>query len=91
MSSSSNGASRAQTPSQLAGIFQSFNGFNAAEVSSFLSRDVDTVEAYKVVGLVDDPVVRGGGGAASGNDNLASGQSFFLQLAKQVATADGGG
>jgi len=89
--SSSNGAVRAQTPSQSAGISQSWNGFNAAEVRSFLSRDVDAVEAYKVVGLVEDPVVRGGGGAASRDDSLANGQSFFLQLAKQVATAEGGG
>ena len=83
--SSSNGAVRAQTPSQSAGISQSLNGFNAGEVRSFLSRDVDAVEAYKVVGLVGDPV------AASGDDSLASGQSFFSQLAKQVATAEGGG
>ena len=88
---SSNGASRTQTPSQSAVISQSLHGFNAAEVRSFLSRDVDAVEAYKVVGLVDDPVVRGGGGAASGDDSLAGGQSFFLHLAKQVATAEGGG
>lgn len=69
--------------------FQSMNGFNSAEVKAFLSRDAGVASTYKPTD-VDTGSARSSGGAW-GTSNVASNQSFFAQLAKQVATMEGGG
>ncbi|KAK5136221.1 hypothetical protein LTR08_003828 [Meristemomyces frigidus] len=68
------------------------NGFNVAEVKAFLSREAAVSASYKVV---DGPAVgggRGGGGAWGAKpSHMANNQPFFVQLAKQIATMEGGG
>ncbi|KAK4508286.1 hypothetical protein PRZ48_002024 [Zasmidium cellare] len=65
------------------------NGFNAAEVKGFLGRESAPV-VYKV--QEGQGGQRGSGGAwGSKANHMANGQPFFLQLAKQVATFEGGG
>lgn len=65
------------------------NGFNAAEVRAFLGRDGAAVSRYK-------PAEEGGAagrsdGGSSVSSNMANNQPFFVQLAKQIATIEGGG
>ncbi|KAK4552209.1 hypothetical protein LTR86_010563 [Recurvomyces mirabilis] len=63
------------------------NGFNAAEVKAALGK-----EAGPAVYKVHEPA-RGSGGSAWGakSSHMANNQPFFTQLAKQIATLEGGG
>ncbi|KAI7286925.1 hypothetical protein KC345_g913 [Hortaea werneckii] len=89
----SNGATPAlQQESKGAETHASVNGFNASEVKAFLSRDVKTAPStYKVT--EGGGAGRSGGGGAWGSkpNAMANGQPFFVQLAKSVATIEGGG
>ncbi|KAK5171821.1 uncharacterized protein LTR77_003457 [Saxophila tyrrhenica] len=63
--------------------------FNAAEMKAFLAKDLGSTAVYK-------PAEAAGGartGSAWGSKPgvMANGQPFFTQLAKQIATLEGGG
>ncbi|OQO12699.1 hypothetical protein B0A48_02162 [Cryoendolithus antarcticus] len=65
------------------------NGFNTTDVKAFLNGGSKTFPAaYKV-----DENGGNGRGAAWGSkpNHMASGQPFMVQLAKQIATLEGGG
>ncbi|KAK0342414.1 hypothetical protein LTR91_013503 [Friedmanniomyces endolithicus] len=65
------------------------NGFNAAEVRAALARE-PAPAAYKPAEVSGSE--SGGGGAWGPKPNhMANNQPFFVQLAKQVATLEGGG
>lgn len=67
------------------------NGFNSADVKAFLSRQAQGAPAaYKPAEAATGG--RGSGGAWGSKPNhMANNQPFFVQLAKQVATLEGGG
>lgn len=77
------------TPAQLDESIQSVNGFNASELKDFLSRDVGAVAAYKLPDVPGAPVRTNS--RIGSMSNMANNQPFFAQLAKQVATVEGGG
>ena len=86
---SSNGPAKTGMPAPVEESVQSVNGFNSADVKAFLSRDAGVASTYKPAD-VDGASARSSGGAW-GSSNMANNQSFFTQLAKQVATLEGGG
>ncbi|KAK4547036.1 hypothetical protein LTR36_001257 [Oleoguttula mirabilis] len=93
-SSSAGGGSNGQRAEQQdEQSYTSINGFNAAEVKAFLSRDAAVPASYKVVEGSSAGAGRGGGGGAWGAkpNHMANNQPFFVQLAKQIATMEGGG
>ncbi|TKA32404.1 hypothetical protein B0A50_01510 [Salinomyces thailandicus] len=71
------------------------NGFNGAEVKAFLGREAGVLPAsYKDSngGAAGKAAAGSGGAAYSAKPNaMAKGQPFFLQLAKAIATSEGGG
>ncbi|KAI7597843.1 hypothetical protein KC346_g14505, partial [Hortaea werneckii] len=68
------------------------NGFNASEAKAFLSRDLKTAPSSYKVTEAGGAGRSGGGGAWGSKPNaMANGQPFFVQLAKSVATVEGGG
>ncbi|OQN96139.1 hypothetical protein B0A48_18054 [Cryoendolithus antarcticus] len=65
------------------------NGFNTADVKALLNGGSKTLPAAY---MVDDNGGIGRGGAWGSKPNhMASGQPFLVQLAKQIATLEGGG
>ncbi|TKA43787.1 hypothetical protein B0A54_05546 [Friedmanniomyces endolithicus] len=65
------------------------NGFNASEVRAALARE-PAPAAYKPAEVSGSE--SGGGGAWGPKPNhMANNQPFFVQLAKQIATLEGGG
>ncbi|KAG8622962.1 hypothetical protein KVT40_007938 [Elsinoe batatas] len=74
------------TPGQVAGGKEegngSVNGFNAGEVRDFLKRDVGSFKTYRVA---HNPKPA----SAGSRGNMASGQSFFAALGKQIAQLQG--
>lgn len=89
--SSTIGASNGQARNdESVGSFRSVNGFNGAEVKEFLAKDVGSAAAYKPA-EVAGVIVSSNSGDSTAASNMANGQSFFVQLAKQVATVEGGG
>lgn len=68
--------------------YVSANGFNAVEVKAVLGKEPGPV-AYKV----NEPAGARGNGSAWGAKagHMANNQPFFVQLAKQIATLEGGG
>ncbi|KAK3075901.1 hypothetical protein LTR53_000330 [Teratosphaeriaceae sp. CCFEE 6253] len=76
----SNGQPRAESP---------VNGFNATEVSAALARE----QGAAVYKILEAPGGGRGNGAAWGArpNHMANNQPFFVQLAKQIATLEGGG
>ena len=104
--SGSNGQTRTE-PAASDGPTQSVNGFNAGEIKAFLSRDMASVETYRPAVPVSEQRAwapkresiscctshaRGVGGLTFNEANAtANNQPFLPQLAKQVATLEGGG
>ncbi|KAK5146903.1 hypothetical protein LTR32_001581 [Rachicladosporium monterosium] len=65
------------------------NGFNASEVRAALARE-PAPAAYKIAEVTG--AANSGGGAWGPKPNhMANNQPFFVQLAKQIATLEGGG
>jgi len=64
------------------------NRFNAVEVKAALGR-----EAGPALYKVNEPAGARGNGSAWGakSSHMANNQPFFVQLAKQIATLEGGG
>ena len=70
--------------------FQPANGFNATEVKDFLGKDVGSVAVYKP-SEVSSASEKSSSAVEAASGNMANNQPFFVQLAKQVATIEGGG
>lgn len=87
MISASNGQTRGDDSAESS---RSLNGFNGTEVKEFLARDAGSVIAYKPAEMAGVTATNDSG-AWMAASNMANGQPFFAQLAKQVATAEGGG
>ncbi|KAK3675378.1 hypothetical protein LTR78_004888 [Recurvomyces mirabilis] len=91
-SSTSGSNGQATTGSASAAVVQDeayvpANGFNAVEVKAALGREAGPA-VYKV-----NETARGNGNSAWGakSSHMANNQPFFTQLAKQIATLEGGG
>ncbi|WPG97819.1 Hypothetical protein R9X50_00060000 [Acrodontium crateriforme] len=80
---SSNGQPRVDSARQ-----EPSTAFNAAEVKAFLGREVPQT-SYKPTEAPG--ATRNSGAWGAKVNTMANGQPFFVQLAKQIATMEGGG